>query len=296
MFNYAVDPALIRPLLPYGTEIDLFEGEAFVSIVGFLFLNTRVLGIPVPFHRNFEELNLRFYVRSGLKRGVSFVQELVPKPAVAFLANALYNEHYRVARMSHSSGDGTFGMRWVFAGREHSFDLSVHGDPQPLRDGSFEQFIAEHYWGYAAQTNGDTVEYAVEHPAWRVWPATGYRLDIDFAAHYGPEFVGTLSQTPRSVFLAEGSAVTISQGRRADLPNRDRKGARTSHSRTTANPLFSSRWFGDMAQNGTRARGFETCMSCAANLSHSDRCPRSCSFADASAPGGSRNGSTGMRS
>jgi uncharacterized protein YqjF (DUF2071 family) len=214
MFNYAVDPALIRPLLPYGTEIDLFKGEAFVSIVGFLFLNTRVMGIGVPFHQNFEELNLRFYVRSGMKRGVTFVQELVPKSAVAFLANALYNEHYRVARMSHTISDQAFGMRWQFVGREHSFDVSVTGDPQPLTDGSFEQFIAEHYWGYAAQSNGDTVEYAVKHPAWRVWPATGYHLDIDFGALYGPEFAATLSQTPRSVFLAEGSAVTVSHGRR----------------------------------------------------------------------------------
>lgn len=214
MFNYAVDPSIIQPLLPFGTEIDFFDGETFVSIVGFLFLNTRVLGIPVPFHRSFEELNLRFYIRRGEKRGVSFVQELVPKRAVAFLANTIYNEHYHVARMSHQVAPGAFSMRWSAFGREHSFDLQVSGSAGPLRAGSFEQFIAEHYWGYAAQPNGDTVEYAVEHPPWRIWPAADFRLDIGFAQLYGAPFAEVLSGPPRSVFLAEGSAVTVSHGRR----------------------------------------------------------------------------------
>jgi uncharacterized protein YqjF (DUF2071 family) len=216
MFNYAVDPEILVPLLPSGTEIDLFRGEAFVSIVGFLFLDTRVFGIPVPFHRNFEEVNLRFYLRrvDPSRRGVAFVQELVPKRAVAFLANALYNEHYGVARMSHGSAAGEFGMKWKRGGREHSFEIRVTGDPAPLREGSFEQFIAEHYWGYAAQPNGDTVEYAVEHPPWRVWPAQDFKLDIDYAGLYGKQFAAALSKPPRSVFLAEGSAVKVSQGRR----------------------------------------------------------------------------------
>jgi uncharacterized protein YqjF (DUF2071 family) len=32
-------------------------------MVGFVFKDTRVLGIKWPFHVNFEEVNLRFYVR-----------------------------------------------------------------------------------------------------------------------------------------------------------------------------------------------------------------------------------------
>jgi uncharacterized protein YqjF (DUF2071 family) len=58
MLNYIIDPALLKPLVPAGTELDFWGGQTYVSMVGFLFLNTRVRGIPIPFHRNFEEINL----------------------------------------------------------------------------------------------------------------------------------------------------------------------------------------------------------------------------------------------
>jgi len=63
MLNFVVDPAIIAPLVPPGAELDYENGETFVSVVGFLFLDTRLLGLPIPFHRDFEEVNLRFYVR-----------------------------------------------------------------------------------------------------------------------------------------------------------------------------------------------------------------------------------------
>jgi len=63
MLNYVVDPRLITPLIPAETEIDFENGETFLSVVGFLFLDTRLLGLPIPLHRDFEEVNLRFYVR-----------------------------------------------------------------------------------------------------------------------------------------------------------------------------------------------------------------------------------------
>ncbi len=222
MFNYAVDPALLAPLVPYGTELDEYEGETFCSIVAFLFLRTRVMGVAIPFHCNFEEVNLRFYIRrreAGLvKRAVSFVQEVVPRRAIAVLANALYNEHYRTGRMSHRVTDTAVHtdaeFRWELGRGRHQLQVHAEGEPTPLVNGSLDQFIAEHYWGYAAQRDGSTIEYAVEHPAWRVRPVNRYRLDVDFGSLYGHEFVGTLSRPPRSVFLAEGSAVSISHGRR----------------------------------------------------------------------------------
>src|SRR5687768_2327991 len=63
MLNWEIDPAVLEPLVPQGTELDFHDGKTYVSMVGFLFLDTRVLGWPVPLHRNFEEVNLRFYLR-----------------------------------------------------------------------------------------------------------------------------------------------------------------------------------------------------------------------------------------
>lgn len=223
MLNYEIDPALLQPLTPAGTTLDTWRGRCYVSIVGFLFLNTRLLGVPIPFHRNFEELNLRFYVRrrgpDGWRRGVVFVKELVPRWAIAAVARWVYNENYHAVPMRHvidlqTAGQVEYGWRWQK--RPYLISATVTGDPQPIADGSEAEFITEHYWGYARQRDGGTVEYQVEHPRWRVWQAADHYFEGDVAALYGPEFAPALSRAPTSVFVADGSEVVVRRGRRID--------------------------------------------------------------------------------
>ena len=96
MANYEVSPEILKKYLPYKTELDVWNGQCYASIVGFQFLETQVLGIKFPFHTNFDEVNLRFYVRYNdngeWKRGVVFIKEIVPKVMITFVANTLYNE------------------------------------------------------------------------------------------------------------------------------------------------------------------------------------------------------------
>lgn len=220
LLNYEVDPALLEPRIPPGTELDLFEGTAFVSLVGFRFLDTRLWGIPIPFHRNFDEVNLRFYVRrcdkGVVKRGVVFIQEFVPRPAIAVIARWAYHENYRSLPMSHVivtenaapyvEYSCRLGRRW------NRLAASATGEPHPVAEGSLEQFIAEHYWGYCAQPDGHTMEYEVTHPSWRVWDVASAEFSGDAAALYGAEFAAILNRRPHSAFLAEGSPVTVYTG------------------------------------------------------------------------------------
>jgi len=219
MLNYEVDPPSLRELVPRGCELDLWRGRAYVSVVGFLFLDTRVRGLAIPFHRNFEEVNLRFYVRrqgpEGWRRGVVFVKEIVPRTAIALVARALYNERYVALPMRHRSlaaGVGAVAYEWRLGARWNRISLAPATDPQPLEIGSHAEFIAEHYWGYSVQRDGGTVEYRVEHPPWRVAEATAARLDADVASLYGERFVGPLAAAPASAFLAEGSGVSVYPG------------------------------------------------------------------------------------
>ena len=222
MLNHEIDPQVLRPFIPAGTELDQWQGRTFVSVVGFLFLNTRIRGLAIPFHSNFEEVNLRFYVRRSTggewRRGVVFIKELVPRRAIAWTARWLYNENYDAVPMSH--GDvATGGMRqvsyaWSFAGRPNRLEVSVEGEPQLAAVGSAEEFITEHYWGYARQRDGGTVEYQVEHPRWRVWPAREAIFEGEAEALYGKTFAPFLRRQPASAFLADGSAVTVFQGTR----------------------------------------------------------------------------------
>jgi len=222
MLNYEVAPAVLRGRVPRGTELDDWHGRTYVSVVGFLFLGTRVLGLPIPFHRDFEEVNLRFYVRrkaeDGWRRGVVFVKEIVPRAAIAFVARARYNENYVALPMGHaieaapSDGIASVSYRWTLAGRTNTLSLTPEGEPRSLLAGSEEEFIAEHYWGYTAQRDGGTCEYQVAHPPWRVAVARQATLDCDVARVYGDGFVEALRGRPTSAFLAEGSAVIVSRG------------------------------------------------------------------------------------
>lgn len=216
MLNYEVAPEILAAHVPAGTELDRWQGRTFMSVVGFRFLRTRVLGIGIPFHRDFEELNLRFYVRrkaqDGWRRGVVFVREVVPRRAVAWLARVLYNENYAAHPMRHAISGSRVAYQWRSGGRWHTLSLDPTGTPAVPHEDSEEAFITEHYWGYARQRDGGTVEYRVEHPRWPVRRAVTSNLDCDVAGFYGPAFAPALGGSPSSAFLAEGSAVSVHHG------------------------------------------------------------------------------------
>lgn len=225
MLNYRVSPDVLAPFVPSGTQLDLWNGAAYVSVVGFLFADTRVLGIPVPWHRAFEEVNLRFYVRRDAggetRRAVTFIRELVPRRAIATVARAVYNEPYRAVPMRHhirsTPAETAVDYEWNGAAGWAGVHLSTEGSPSPIRAGSEEEFIAEHAWGYTRQRDGGTIEYEVRHPKWKVWPARTARLAGPLAYVYPPAFARLSSQEPDSAFLADGSRVTVHMPTRVRL-------------------------------------------------------------------------------
>lgn len=217
MANYIIDPAILHPYLPAKTELDFYEGKCFVSLIGFMFQKTKLLGITVPFHKNFEEVNLRFYVRyndNGIwKRGAVFIKEIVPKPAISFVANTVYHEKYSTCRMKHFYKNDRqqidLGYHWKYQGKWNKLDATASNTPLSMQAGSEEEFIAEHYWGYSRFNAQTTFEYAVVHPAWEVYKVKTYCIDCDFTALYGNDFSFLQSAKPSSVFIASGSPVAI---------------------------------------------------------------------------------------
>jgi uncharacterized protein YqjF (DUF2071 family) len=221
MITFEAPAALLEPLVPAGTELDRDRGRVCVSLVGFRFLDTRVLGWRVPGHADFDEINLRFYVRrevdGEVRRAVTFVREIVPRRAIAALARAAYNEPY-VALPMHSeitNRDADASTRavygWRSRGIDHRFELQARGAPALAAPGSHESFIAEHYWGYTRQRDGGTLEYRVVHAPWYLRTAAAVQVSGDLAAFYGPAFGEVLAATPVSAYLADGSPVTVSR-------------------------------------------------------------------------------------
>jgi uncharacterized protein len=222
MLNYEVSPELLNPYVPRGTELDSFNGTTFVSLVGFRFLNTKLFGIlPIPLHTDFDEVNLRFYVRRFEartdKRGVVFIREIVPRRAIALVARLAYGENYVALPMKHeieTRGSAiTANYQWKLNGRWCGLRAEASESASQAAEGSLEQFITEHYWGYAAQSDGGCKEYHVAHVPWRVWTTKSSRVDCNCDALYGPDFSRILERQPDSAFIADGSPVRVFAGK-----------------------------------------------------------------------------------
>jgi uncharacterized protein YqjF (DUF2071 family) len=217
MCNYEVDPKILLPHLPPYTELDTFNNKTLVSVVGFMFSDTRVFRLRWPYHTNFEEVNLRFYVKrfdgEVWKRGVVFVSEIVRSPIIAFMANSLYNEHYSATQMTHANimrdNETLISYSWMHRKNWNKISVVANTSMIDIMPGTEEEFIFEHYWGYNKYNANTTIEYAVEHKRWQVQQVKEWKLDCDVEALYGKEFVPFLSATPTSVLLAKGSEVVI---------------------------------------------------------------------------------------
>jgi uncharacterized protein len=221
MANYEVDPALLADRVPAGTELDLHDGKCFVSLVGFMFLDTRVMDFLVPFHVNFEEVNLRFYVRreteGELRRGVVFVKEIVPRYAIAKIARTLYGEPYECWRMSHTRDCDIVEYGWNRAGCDNRLTARRGENLGVPAETSHGEFIIEHYWGYTKRGRNRTDEYKVEHPKWELFAAEAAQINVSFQCTYGSEFAFLDEQKPYSILLAKGSEIAVYKGKTISL-------------------------------------------------------------------------------
>jgi len=214
MLSYAVDPSLLESFVPAGTELDDFQGKTYLSLVGFEFNRTRILGFAVPFHQEFEEVNLRLYVRRGSKRGVVFIRELVPRFAVACIARWAFGENYSCVPMSHRVGGGKAEYAWYLGPNRCAMKMEADGEGFVPSEGSLSHFITEHYWGYTTRKDAGSLEYEVQHPPWRVWNSKQAGFSGDATGLYGREIAQILMREPDSAFLAEGSQVTVFKSNR----------------------------------------------------------------------------------
>lgn len=215
--NYEVEPDLLKEYLPYGTELDLWNGKSFISLVGFMFMNTKLLGVRIPYHINFEEVNLRFYVKRKVddkwRRGVVFIKEIVSKPALTFVANTVYKENYETMLMSHNWQEykDHISVQYSWKGNSnwHHIMVNANSKASEIVKGSEVEFITDHYWGYAKMSDTKTNEYEVTHPIWEKYNVIDYDISVDFGETYGENFKFLNNLKPTSVMLAEGSEITI---------------------------------------------------------------------------------------
>jgi uncharacterized protein YqjF (DUF2071 family) len=216
MANYEIEPSLLHQFVPKGTNLDFHDGKCYVSLVAFKFLDTKVLNVPIPFHINFEEVNLRFYVKrettEEIRRGVVFIKEIVPRTAIAFVARAFYGEPYETWKMSHAQIEQKLSYFWSKAGCKNRVTIEVGENLGVPEENSHGEFIIEHYWGYTKRSESRTDEYKVEHPKWELFEVNHAEIGVDFGFTYGKKFSFLSDTKPQSILMAKGSEISVYKG------------------------------------------------------------------------------------
>ncbi len=217
MANYAVPASILIPYLPHGQELDFFKGQTYVSLVGFMFKDTRIFNIPIPTFGTFEEINLRFYVtqKAGnqINRGVVFINETIPYTLVAMVANLLYKEHYVTVPTKHGweidETEKRIDYQWKKQNRWNRIYVRSDTTKSEMKSGSLESFIYEHYYGFTKINDRQTEQYKIEHPSWQINTILESKIECDFSSMYGQDFAFLNHQQPNSIMMAEGSEIAV---------------------------------------------------------------------------------------
>jgi uncharacterized protein YqjF (DUF2071 family) len=212
LVTYKTDPDFLKPYLPEGLELDTIDGSAFLSLVAFDFIDTKVKGIYIPFNVNFPEINLRFYVKNKEQRGVVFVREFVPNHLTVIGANIFFNENYKRINIKNeiSIDDKIFLMHTIeINSKEYFIKVLAENKPYMPPENSAEHFFKEHEWGFGTTRSGKTLVYRVEHPYWEVYPVTDFETNIDYGEVYGNHWKFLNGQKPYNITLAKGSAIKV---------------------------------------------------------------------------------------
>ena len=213
LFNYSVEDTCLKPYLPADCELDYFENSAFVSLVAFQFLNTKVFGLKWPGFTHFTEVNLRFYVRFKGQRAVCFIREYVPSHIIAGLARLIYNEPYKRASISNTIDKTreqvSVSYQLTSGGASMLLNVTAKNSPYLPPPTSMEHFFKEHELGVGRSRTGKTLVYTVEHPHWQIYPVIDTKVEINWEDLYGSRFSFLSQQKPHSLVFAEGSQVKV---------------------------------------------------------------------------------------
>lgn len=227
MINYQIDPEVLGAYLPPHTELDTFNGKHYVSLVGFLFKDSKVKGVIVPYQRTFEEINLRFYVRhlsaDGIwKHGVVHIKEITTKKLKALVANKIFGENFEACDTRHLWSNPTedkVSVEYMWK-RTTDWDwiaITATGVSYFPKQKTEEQFITERDRVYNKGKKNITTEYNVEHTSWRIHKVHYSDINCNFEKNFGKDFACLNKTKPSSVFLADGSPITVSNIRKIEL-------------------------------------------------------------------------------
>jgi uncharacterized protein YqjF (DUF2071 family) len=184
--HWKVDPSLLKELVPF--DLDLFEGEAVISIVPFRMEQIRFPYCPrVPFFSSLWELNLRTYVTVNGQAGIYFFTLDTDSKLGQWIALKFFRLPYRVTTIDASLDQSEFQFRSVI-GSEH-FHLLANPSSELKVKSKLDVWATERYSVFLDH-QGKTYQGRVSHAPWPLQKISVLSLENQFSERFGVSLMG----------------------------------------------------------------------------------------------------------
>lgn len=196
--HWKVEYSLLRDAVPSSLDIDLLDGEAWVSAVAFTMESVTIRGIPpISPIANFHELNLRTYVRFRDKPGVYFLSIEAGNRLSTWLAKTFSRLPYTYAAVNRN--DNAFEC--IHDGRRSRFTCTTCIGEKIMQTSLIDQWFVERYGLF--QDNGQRINtFDVHHVPWPL-----HTLEIKSLEMHYPKFGDLLQGMPDKMHYSPGVQV-----------------------------------------------------------------------------------------
>lgn len=171
---------IIKPLIPDNLEIDIINGETWISLVAFTMQKIRPRNLPaLTMISDFHEINLRAYVLKDNKPGVYFLNIEAQKIISVFMARSLSGLPYEKANIQKTQKDNL--ISYVSENKVKDFKLEALYE---IPDAEYEKteldnWLIERYCLYVDKGH-DLYRYQIHHKEWNVKKANLKKIDLQY--------------------------------------------------------------------------------------------------------------------
>lgn len=219
LLNYIVPPEVVEKYLPKYTKPDFYNGNCFISLVGFQVKKLKVSDVKVPLIKDFDEIDLQIYVKrfDGARwvKGVVIISRIFDQPGAATLTNTLFKTNYTSMPTTSEVNETEEGLEvkysWQLNGKEQSFSVKSNNLAAPYDKDTEAAFILDRSLGFIKAGEEETFQYTINHASWHLYTVEEYAVDVDFSRQFDPVLNILNTMVPQSVILTEGSTVEIGE-------------------------------------------------------------------------------------
>lgn len=170
--HWPLAPEVLRPLLPPGLPLDLFDGQCWVSITPLYMTHVCPRGLPpLPYLSQTAEINVRTYVQIEGIPGVYFFSLDASNPLAVLFARLIFRLPYFTARirLQRRGGDFHFQSQRLHSQTASGAFTATYRPLSPAfvaQPGTLDAWLIERYCLYTVGERNKIFRATIHHKPW----------------------------------------------------------------------------------------------------------------------------------